>query len=204
MKNKLFTRVCVAVLIAALLMVGCSGTEGVSGPSNHSKYASVLGLSKEEACKSIGIQQEDMTETAKGLYTTPLTAQFAGQTFDVYLSVNTLSEKQELLSIKYCLKFADLSDTTIQAVDDIVDTLKEQYGEPARQSDSQREDERLPAAYTYWDLTETVSEDLSAFMKQLEAEYGGTAYYELLLNVDQYEGICEVVISYIVGVTPSK
>lgn len=204
MKNKFLISICAVILVMALLLAGCSNNQVIGEPSNYGKLAPALGLSKEETCKVIGIQQEDMTEIAKETFTTPLTAELAGQTFDVLLSFNALSEEKELLQIKYQVVYPDLSDTTVQAVDDIVAALGERYGEPTRQSDSRKEDERLPAAYTYWDLTETVSEDLSAYMKQLEAEYGGTAYYELILHISQDEDACIVGISYVVGVTPSK
>ena len=204
MKNKLFARVCAVLLVAALLMVGCSNNQAVGGPSNHGKYVTALGRSTEETCKIFGIRQEDMTEVAKGLYATPLTAEFAGQTFDVRLGVNLMTEEKELLQIVYLTVYSDVSEATIQAVDAIVAALNEQYGEPTRQSDVRKKDERLPQPYTYWDLTETVSEDLSAYMKQLEEEYGGPAYYELELHVSSDEDGCWVNLRYKVGVIPSK
>ena len=204
MKNKLFARVCAVLLVTALLMVGCSNSKAVIGPSNHSKYVTALGRSKEETCKIFGIRQEDMTEVVKGLYATPLTAEFAGQTFDVQLGLNLMTEERELLQIVYQTVYPDISDATIQAVDAIVAALNEQYGEPTRQSDARKKDERLPQPYTYWDLTETVSEDLSAYMKQLEEEYGGPAYYELELQVSAGEDGCWVNLRYKVGVMPSK
>ena len=204
MKNKRFTRVCAVLLVTALLMVGCSNSKAVIGPSNHSKYVTALGRSTEETCKIFGIRQEDMTEVAKGLYATPLTAEFAGQTFDVHLGLNLMTEERELLQIVYQTVYPDISDATIQAVDAIVAALNEQYGEPTRQSDVRKKDERLPQPYTYWDLTETVSEDLSAYMKQLEEEYGGPAYYELELQVSTDEDRCWVNLRYKVGVMPSK
>lgn len=201
MKNKFFVNVCAVILVTALLLAGCSNK---GEPSNHSKYASALSLSKEETCKVIGIQPEDMTEVAKGLYSTPLKAELAGQSLDVLLSFNMLSEEKELLQIKYQVVYPDLSDTTVQAVDGIVAALGERYGEPSNQNTFQEEGDPIPWGYTYWDLTETVSEDLSAYMKQLEAEYGGPAYYELILNISQGEAACIVSISYVVGVIPSK
>ena len=204
MKNKLFARVCAVLLVAALLMVGCSNNQAVGGPSNHGKYVTALGRSTEETCKIFGIRQEDMTEVAKGLYATPLTAEFAGQTFDVRLGVNLMTEEKELLQIVYLTVYSDVSEATIQAVDAIVAALNEQYGEPTRQSDVRKKDERLPQPYTYWNLTETVSEDLSAYMKQLEEEYGGPAYYELELQVSSDEDGCWVNLRYKVGVIPSK
>ena len=204
MKNKLFARVCAVLLVAALLMVGCSNGQAVIGPSNHSKYVTALGRSTEEACKIFGIRQEDMTEVAKGLYATPLTAEFAGQTFDVRLGINLMTEERELLQIVYLTVYPDVSDATIQAVDAIVAALKEQYGEPTRQSESRKKDERLPESHTYWDLTETVSEDLSAYMKQLEEEYGGPAHYQLELDIVDDEEGCWVNMKYIVGVIPQR
>ena len=200
MKNKFFASVCAIVLVTAVLLAGCSNK---GEPSNHSKYATALGCSTEETCKIFGIRQEDMTEVVKGLYATPLTAEFAGQTFDVQLGVNLMTEEKELLQIVYQTVYSDVSEATIQAVDAIVAALNEQYGEPTRQSDVRKKDERLPQPYTYWDLTETVSEDLSAYMKQLE-EYGGPAYYELELQVSADEDGCWVNLRYKVGVIPSK
>lgn len=204
MKTLVRRSVACILLVAILLMVGCSNTQTVGEPTNHSKYASALGLSKEEACKVIGIQQKDMTEVVIETYSTPLKAELAGQTFEVLLSFNALSEEEELLQIIYRVIYPDLSDTTVQAVDTIVAALEEQYGEPTRQSDSRKKDERFPVEYTFWDLTETVSQELSAYMKQLEKEYGGTAYYELVLHINQDEDACIVDISYVVGVTPAK
>ena len=204
MKNKLFARVCAVLLVTALLMVGCSDSQAVIGPSNNSKYVTALGRSTEETCKIFGIRQEDMTEVVKGLYATPLTAEFAGQTFDVRLGLNLMTEERELLQIVYFTVYPDISDATIQAVDAIVATLKEQYGEPTRQSEFRKKDERLPEPHTYWDLTETVSEDLAAYMKQLEEEYGGPAYYQLELDIANDEEGCWVNLKYIVGVIPSK
>ena len=201
MKNKFFASVCAIVLVTAVLLAGCSNK---GEPSNHSKYATALGRSTEETCKIFGIRQEDMTEVVKGLYATPLTAEFAGQTFDVRLGVNLMTEEKELLQIVYQTVYSDVSEATIQAVDAIVAALNEQYGEPTRQSDFREKDERLPEPYTYWDLTETVSEDLSAYMKQLEEEYGGPAYYELELRIADDEEGCWVTLRYIVGVIPSK
>lgn len=201
MKNKFFASVCAIVLATAVLLAGCSNK---GEPSNHSKYATALGRSTEETCKIFGIRQEDMTEVVKGLYATPLTAEFAGQTFDVQLGVNLMTEEKELLQIVYQTVYSDVSEATIQAVDAIVAALNEQYGEPTRQSDFREKDERLPEPYTYWDLTETVSEDLSAYMKQLEEEYGGPAYYELELRIADDEEGCWVTLRYTVGVIPSK
>lgn len=204
MKYKCFVCICATLLTMALLLAGCPDAQPMGEPSNYSKLAPALGLSKEDACKVIGIQQEDMTEVVIETYSTPLKAELAGQTLDVLLSFNALSEEEELLQIKYRAIYPDLSDTTVQAVDAIVAALEEQYGEPTRQSDSRKEDERFPVDYTYWDLTETVSEDLAAYMEQMEKEYGGTAYYELVLHVDPHEDTCVVNISYVVGVTPSE
>lgn len=201
MKNKFFASVCAIVLATAVLLAGCSNK---GEPSNHSKYATALGRSTEETCKIFGIRQEDMTEVVKGLYATPLTAEFAGQTFDVQLGVNLMTEEKELLQIVYQTVYSDVSEATIQAIDAIVAALNEQYGEPTRQSDFREKDEWLPEPYTYWDLTETVSEDLSAYMKQLEEEYGGPAYYELELRIADDEEGCWVTLRYIVGVIPSK
>ena len=204
MKNKFFVSVCAVVLTVALLMVGCGNNQSVGAPSNHSKYASALGLSKEEACKIIGIRQEEMNEYVIETFSTPLKAELAGQTFDVHLSFNALTEEEELLQIIYRTIYPDLSDMTVQAVDAIVAALGEQYGEPSRQNSFQEEGDPIPRGYTYWDLTETVSEDLSAYMKQLEAEYDGPAYYELELHITEDEGSCVVTLRYRVGVIPGK
>lgn len=201
MKNRFFVSICVVVLAAAVLLTGCSNK---GEPSNHSKYATALGLSKEEACKIIGIQQEDMTEYVIETFSTPLKAELAGQTFDVSLSFNALSEEEELLQIIYRLILPDLSDTTIQAVDAIVDALGKQYGEPTQQSSFRKEEKPIPLGYTTWDLTETVSQELSTYMKQLEEEYGGPAFYELQLQISEDEGTCVVNANYLVRVVPSK
>ena len=202
MKKKFFASVCAIVLVTAVLLAGCSNK---GEPTNHSKYATALGRSTEETCKIFGIRQEDMTEVVKGLYATPLTAEFAGQTFDVRLGVNLMTEEKELLQIVYQTVYSDVSEATIQAVDAIVAALNEQYGEPTRQSDARKKDERLPQPYTYWDLTETVSDDLSAYMKQLEEEYDAPAYYELELQVSADESTCWVTLRYKVGVlAPEK
>lgn len=204
MKHKFFTCICAVVLVIALLLAGCANNQAALGPSNHSKYASALGLSKKEACEVIGIQQEDMTEFVIAIFSTPLKAELAGQTFEVNLSFNALSEEEELLQIIYRAIYSDLSNTTVEAVNAIASALEEQYGEPSRRNDSGDEDEQIPKGYTYWDLTETASQELSAYMKQLEKEYGGTAYYELVLHVNPYDDTCVVDVSYVVGVTPAK
>ena len=201
MKNRFFVSVCAVILATAVLLAGCSNK---GEPSNHSKYASALGLSKEEACKIIGIRQEEMTECVIETFSTPLKAELAGQTFDVHLSFNALTEEEELLQIIYRAIYPDLSDATVQAVDAIVAALGEQYGEPSHQNDLREKDDQIPKGHTCWDLTETVSQELSAYMKQLEEEYGGSAYYELELQVSEDEGACVVTLRYKVGVIPSK
>lgn len=203
MKSKIFFRICVVAFVIALLMVGCANDQAAYGPSNHSKLALALGLSKEEACKVIGIEQEQMTEFVIQTYSTPLKAELAGQTFDVILSFDALSEKEELLQIMYRAIYADQSDTTAQAVKAVVETLEEQYGEPSRRSNSWDEAAPIPEGYTYWDLTETVSQELSAYMKQLEEQYGGSAYYQLSLQISLEENECVVTMKYVVGVNPA-
>ena len=192
------------VLLFAVLLVACSNTQLVGEPSNHSKYASALSLPKEEACKIIGIEREDMSEIVIETFATPLKAELAGRTFDVRLGFNALSEEEELTQIIYISIYPDQSDITVQGVDAIVTALTERYGEPSQQSDSWKEDEPIPYGYNYWDLTETVSQELSAYMEQLEEEYGGPAYYQMVLSISEDAGACAVKITYMVGVIPSK
>ncbi len=198
MKSNRLVSFLVYMLVAALL-VACSNTHAVG-----EQCPSVLGLSKEEACEVLGVKQEELNEVARGTYNTPLKAELAGQVFDVSLGFNTLSEEQELLCIIYRLNFADLSDDTVQAVDAIVAALGEQFGEPTGHNDFKGKDKIIPTGYTTWDLTDTVSKELSAYLKQLEAEYGGPAYYQVNLQIGQLDGSCEITIEYRIGVIPSK
>ena len=201
MRHKVFICICTVALAVALLLAGCSNK---GEPSNHSKYASALSHPLEETCKIIGIQQEDMTEVVKGLYSTPLKAELAGQTLDILLGLNLTTEEKELLQVVYRKVYPDLSETTVQGVNALVTAVSEQYGEPSQQRNYQEEGEQIPMGYTQWDLTETVSEDLATYMKQLEEEYGGPAYYRLDLEVSEEEGTCYVSLKYMVGVIPSK
>ena len=188
-----------AYMLVAAVLVACSNTHTVG-----EQCPSVLSLSKEEACEILGVKKEELNEVAIGTYNTPLKAELADQIFDVSLGFNTESEEQELLCITYRLNFADLSDDTAQAVDAIVAALDEQFGESTGHNDFKGKDKSIPTGYTTWDLTDTVNKELSAYLKQLEAEYGGPGYYQVNLQISELDGYGEVTIEYRIGVIPSK
>lgn len=188
-----------AYMLVAAVLVACSNTHTVG-----EQCPSVLSLSKEEACEILGVKKGELNEVAIGTYNTPLKAELADQIFDVSLGFNTESEEQELLCITYRLNFADLSDDTAQTVDAIVAALDEQFGESTGHNDFKGKDKSIPTGYTTWDLTDTVNKELSAYLKQLEAEYGGPGYYQVNLQISELDGHGEVTIEYRIGVIPSK
>ena len=205
-------------LAVALLCAGCAGlgnkvsTKNVSQLPEYEKLSSLIGWTLEGAMAKMGWQEEELEpyDELRVEYKTPLTVEYAGVSFRIWLMLNRAEQKivrvnyraeyqsapdiaaKEILQVAQALGAAIGQDTEadLQSLDfDIFEITQAQLQEALEEKSMKQE--------IYWDLSPVATAFTKNFMNELEdskgwqlyAERGWPPQYRLAMTISHIEEI---------------
>ncbi len=147
------------ILAVALLCTGCAGAGSKASPKNiselpeYEKLSQLIGCTVEEAIAKMGWQAEEV-EPYDGLrieYKTPLTVEYAGVTFRVWLMVNI--SVQKIIRVNYRAEYQSAPETAAKEILQVAKKLGSAIGQDTR-ADTQGADIAI------FEMTETQLQEM--------------------------------------------
>ena len=131
---RLICLLCIALLFTAL---SCTGkTEKKEYPERYGELVGLLGETRESALKQLNLTEKDFTETAKGLYSVPMPAQYNGLSFEISLEFDEINGR--FMGFSYTKTWEDQKEATIREISALAKALTATFGEARSDIDSER------------------------------------------------------------------
>lgn len=204
------------MLVVALLCAGCAGSGNKASPKNiselpeYEKLSSLIGCTVDEAIEKMG-WQEDEVESYDGLgieYKTPLTVEYAGVSFRIWLMLNMTEQK--IVRVNYRAEYQNAPDTAAKEILQVAQALGAAIGQDTgaelqdldfdifeiTQAQLQETlEEKSMKQQIHWDLSQVASAFTKNFMKELKdskgwqlyAERGWPPQYRLAMTISHIE-----------------
>lgn len=108
------------ILVVALLCVGCSGSGNNASPKNiselpeYTKLSALIGCSMEEVLTKMGWTAEELVEEEFCNYKTPLTVEYAGVSFRVWLMLG--NAEQRIRWVTYRAEYENAAETAAKDI----------------------------------------------------------------------------------------
>lgn len=203
----------VYILMMALLLSGCAATEKKASepeaeldkyPPYHQQLASLVGQPKQAVCEALNIEESQLVEEIHPFFETPITVEFGGVSFTVYLGFMYAEDK--LIGFDYRATYKNDPETAAKDAITVAKHLDQVMGKPAR-IDKQGEihklsqaelQEKLNGEENYgieqrWDLKKEASQAQKDMMIYLA---GTEIFQQLTVDPGCY---LELLVSYIVS-----
>jgi len=173
------------ILVVALLCVGCSGSGNNASPKNiselpeYKKLSALIGCSMEEVLTKMGWTAEELVEEEVCNYKTPLTVEYAGVSFRVWLAFNNLNEKMQ--TFIYRAEYLNAEEAAAKEITQVFQKLGDALGrEPEKVSSGifERTEEQLQESLKQkklkqegarWNLNEAAEASHKDYINDLKA-----------------------------------
>ncbi len=128
---------CCGVLFAALFCTGCTGKpKKTEYPERYSELAGLLGETRESALKQLNLTEKDLAETAKGLYSVPMVAQYNGLPFEMTLEFDEINGR--LQGFSYTKTWENQQEVPVREISALAKALTATFGEARSDTDPMR------------------------------------------------------------------
>ena len=203
------------VLTVALLCAGCAGSGNNASPKNiselpeYEKLSALIGCTLEEAIEKMGWQADEVIDDNGTDYKTPLTVEYAGVTFRVWLMLNP--SVQKIARVNYRAEYQSAPETAAKDILQVAKKLGGAIGQDTK-ADSQGldiaifemteaqlqealEKKELKKKEIRWDLSQVAEASHKDFMNELKdtkmwqlyAERGWPPQYCLAMTISNVE-----------------
>ncbi len=160
----------------------------------------MIGQTKEDVCKGLGIKEDELQKTSLGLYILPEEIKYSGRNFEVYLTfdVTMNQETETLYGFWYKLVFTDDTEQAAKLASELAEKLvgkykqwelyevKNRITEQKKLVDFLDTDEVSTAAEAL-DLSKEVSDNIKEYITNYNKEQEKEIEYGLLLEVTQVD-----------------
>ncbi len=187
------------ILAVALLCTGCAGLGNHTSPKNiselpeYEKLSALIGCTLEEAIFKMGWQANEVEpfDEHRIEYKTPLTVEYAGVSFRVWLMLNRSVEK--IVRVNYRAEYQNAPETAAKEILQVAKKLGTAIGQDTK-ADSQSSDiaifemteaqmqeilgKRSLKRQIYWDLSQVADASHKDFMNELKASKSWQLYTE--------------------------
>lgn len=204
------------VLVVALLCAGCAESGNHASPKNisvlpeYEKLSSIIGCTLEDAIEKMGWLADEV-EPFDELYVeykTPLTVEYAGVSFRVWLMLNP--SVQKIVRVNYRAEYQNVPETAAKEILQVAKTLGTAIGQDTEadlqdldiaifetteaqlQETLEKESMKMEI---HWDLNEVADASIKDFMTELKAskswqlytERGWLPQYRLAMTISHIE-----------------
>ena len=201
MKIKQISILCVVLLAISLILVACGGTsQEFTHPENYNQLSSMIGKTKEDVCKELGIKENELQKTSVGLYMLPEEIKYSGQNFEVYLTfdVTMNQETETLYGFWYESVFTDDTEQAAKLASELAEKLVGKYKqwelyEVKNRITEQKElvdfldTDEISTAAEALDLSKEASDNIKEYITNYNKEQEKEIEYGLLLEVTQVD-----------------
>ncbi len=205
------------MLVVALLCAGCAGSGNKASPKNiselpeYEKLSALIGCTVEEAIEKMGWQADEVEpyDELRIEYKTPLTVEYAGVTFRVWLMLNP--SVQKIIRVNYRAEYQSAPETAAKEILQVAKKLGSAIGQDTKadtqgldiaifemtqaQLQETLEKKELKKKEIRWDLNEVADASHKDFMNELKdtkswqlyTERGWPAQYALTMFISYIE-----------------
>lgn len=201
MKIKQINLLCVVLLAISLMLAACGGTsQEFTHPENYNQLSSMIGKTKEDVCKELGIKEDELQKTSVGLYMLPEEIKYSGQSFEVYLTFDvTMDQDTEILyGFWYESVFTDDTEQAAKLASELAEKLVGKYKqwelyEVKNRITEQKElvdfldTDEISTAAEALDLSEEASDNIKEYITNYNKEQEKEIEYGVLLEATQVD-----------------